>query len=60
MRLAPARSIRHVVWILMENESLAGVIGNPRAPYTNALAASFGLATDYSAVAHPSLPTTSR
>jgi hypothetical protein len=45
-----------VVWILMENENLSGVIGNPSAPYTTALAGNSGLATNYSAVAHPSLP----
>jgi hypothetical protein len=56
MRQAPTVSIRHVVWVLMENDGLSGVIGNPQTPYTNALARSYGLATNYSAVAHPSLP----
>ena len=53
---APVLSIRHVVWIMMENQGLSGIVGNPRAPYANTLAQSYGLATGYFAVAHPSLP----
>ena len=40
----------------MENHSLEDVLGSPSAPYLNSLAASGGLATDYSGVSHPSLP----
>ena len=40
----------------MENSSYADVIGSPDAPYLNQLAHRCGLAADYSAVAHPSLP----
>jgi phosphatidylinositol-3-phosphatase len=47
----------HVVIIVMENHSQAEIIGNTaQAPYTNQLAAQYGLATNYSAVTHPSLP----
>ena len=47
----------HIFVIVMENRSLAQVIGNPdRAPYLNQLASQYGLATNYAAVAHPSLP----
>lgn len=40
----------------MENRGYQEVIGSPAAPYINRLAASCGLATNYYAVAHPSLP----
>src|SRR5439155_607348 len=40
----------------MENEESTSVIGNSAAPYINGLANSYGLATQYYAVSHPSLP----
>jgi phospholipase C len=40
----------------MENESLPMIVGSPNAPYQTALARSCGLATNYYAVTHPSLP----
>ncbi|MGA3352715.1 MAG: alkaline phosphatase family protein [Acidimicrobiales bacterium] len=46
----------HVMWIWMENESLASIIGAPDAPYATLLARRCGLATDYYAITHPSLP----
>ncbi|MGD0220119.1 MAG: alkaline phosphatase family protein [Acidimicrobiales bacterium] len=49
-------SYHHVVWILMENEGYTNIIGSPAAPYLNGLAASCGLASNYAAVSHPSLP----
>ena len=52
---APAR-YDHVVWIWMENKSYSSIIGSPEAPYENSLADACGLATNYVAVAHPSLP----
>jgi hypothetical protein len=52
---APA-TYDHVVWIWMENKSYSSVIGAPNAPYESALARECGVATNYSAVAHPSLP----
>lgn len=52
---APARAT-HVVWIWMENESYAAVVGSRSAPYLTQLAHECGLATDYEAVSHPSLP----
>ncbi len=45
----------HVVWILLENEGYS-VVGSPQAPYLNALANRCGLATNYLAISHPSLP----
>jgi phosphatidylinositol-3-phosphatase len=46
--------IRHVIIIVMENHSYSQVIG--RAPFTTALAKRCGLATNYHAITHPSLP----
>ncbi len=40
----------------MENEESSSLIGNNAAPYINALAGSYGLATQYYAISHPSLP----
>jgi hypothetical protein len=45
----------HIVWIMLENVGYA-VVGSPSAPYFNQLASSCGLATNYDAVSHPSLP----
>ncbi len=46
----------HVFVIVMENEEASSIIGNPAAPYINSLASRYGLATDFTAVAHPSEP----
>jgi phosphatidylinositol-3-phosphatase len=48
--------IQHVVWVLMENKDYSSVLGSGSAPYVNRLARRYGVATDYSAVSHPSLP----
>jgi phospholipase C len=42
--------------IVMENHGYAQIIGSPTAPYLNALAQRYGLATASYATAHPSLP----
>jgi phospholipase C len=48
---------KHVIWIWMENHGYRDIIGNAKqAPYINALAAGCGVATDYHATTHPSLP----
>jgi acid phosphatase len=47
---------RHVIWIVMENQSYSTIIGNSSARYINGLAKSCGLATNYHNVSHPSLP----
>jgi phospholipase C len=54
-RAAPAR-LPHVLWIWMENHSADQIIGSSSAPYINQLASQCGLATNYHAVTHPSLP----
>lgn len=46
----------HVFLIIMENQSLGSLIGNPAAPELNALAADYGLATNYTGVGDPSEP----
>src|ERR1700758_3710967 len=45
----------HVFVIMMENHGYAQVIGNPNMPFFNSYAATKNLATNYFAVAHPSL-----
>ena len=47
---------RRVVWIVMENQAYSSVIGSRSAPCLNRLAAACGLATTFTAEAHPSLP----
>ena len=49
-------TIHSVVWIWMENESIGAIIGSASAPYQTALARRCGLAANYSAISHPSLP----
>src|SRR5215472_17545321 len=46
----------HIVEIMMENTSYPTIIGNPLAPNINALANTYGLATNYFGVTHPSQP----
>src|SRR5947209_1558304 len=53
---AGAPAVDHVFVIAMENHSFSEIVGSPSAPYTNGLLASGALATNYHAVAHPSLP----
>ena len=47
---------QHIVEIMMENTSYSTIIGNPNAPRINALANTYGLATNYYGVTHPSEP----
>jgi len=51
-----AVTVPHVVIILEENHSYSQVIGNSSMPYLNSLADKYGLATNYYASAHPSIP----
>jgi hypothetical protein len=46
----------HVLIVVEENHSYNSVIGNASMPYLNGLASANGLATQYYADAHPSLP----
>jgi hypothetical protein len=45
----------HVFLIMMENHGYSQLIGNPNAPFINQLAKTANLATNYYAIAHPSL-----
>ena len=49
-------SFSHIFVIVMENREYSSVIGDPGAPYINSLAQTYGLATNYYGVSHPSLP----
>lgn len=49
-------AFRHVYLIVMENKAYGSIVGSGDAPYLNELIARFGLATSYTAVAHPSEP----
>ena len=55
-KTAPPATYAHVIWIWMENHSYSEIIGSSAAPYINSLASGCGLATNYTAVTHPSLP----
>mgnify|MGYP002401930681 CR=1 FL=1 len=46
----------HVVLLVEENHSYSDVIGNVSMPYFNSLASQYGLATQYFANGHPSIP----
>lgn len=52
----PKGASPHVMVVMMENKSYSEVIGESSQPYTNSLAASYGLATNSYAYGHPSLP----
>jgi phosphatidylinositol-3-phosphatase len=45
----------HVFLIMMENHGYSQILNNPNAPFINQLAKSANLATNYFAIAHPSL-----
>lgn len=53
---APPATYDHVVWIVLENHAYSQIIGSSQAPYINRLAARCGVATQFSAEQHPSLP----
>jgi hypothetical protein len=46
----------HIFEIVLENTSYDRLVGSPQAPYFNSLAQQYGLATQFYAVTHPSLP----
>src|SRR5487761_809350 len=46
----------HVFVLVEENHGYSDVIGNANMPYLNSLVSAYGLATQYFADAHPSLP----
>src|SRR5512135_2193124 len=50
------KNYQHVFIIMMENTGYSSLIGNPNAPWINSAAATYGLATNYTGVTHPSQP----
>jgi len=46
----------HIYVVVMENHEYGSIVGSTHAPYINALIRRYGLATNYTAVAHPSEP----
>ncbi len=50
------KNFQHVFVIMMENTGYDSLIGNPNAPWINAAATTYGLATNYYGVTHPSQP----
>lgn len=47
---------QHFFVIMMENTGYSNLIGNPNAPWINQAANTYGLATNYFGVSHPSQP----
>src|SRR5271157_1483176 len=45
----------HIFVIMMENHGYSQVVGNPSLPYINELVGNANIATNYFAIAHPSL-----
>jgi acid phosphatase len=54
--VAHVPNFKHVFIIVLENKEFDRVIGSAEAPYLNSLAKQYGLATNYFAITHPSLP----
>src|SRR6202158_6531325 len=50
------KNFQHVFIIMMENTGFDALIGNQNAPFVNAAAANYGLASNYFGVTHPSQP----
>ena len=56
VRAAGVPAFDHVFVIVMENTSYNQIIGSVDAPFINSLVPTGGLAANYSAITHPSLP----
>ena len=53
----PAFQLKHIIYVMMENHDASQIFGNTAdAPYLNSLANSYGMATRFFGVTHPSLP----
>ncbi|HYM96194.1 MAG TPA: alkaline phosphatase family protein [Candidatus Sulfotelmatobacter sp.] len=50
------KNFQHVFVIMMENTGYDQLIGDPNAPWINHAAKTYGLATNYTGVTHPSQP----
>jgi hypothetical protein len=49
-------ALDHVFLVYMENKGFTNIVGSPNAPYINELYNTYGVATDYYALTHPSGP----
>jgi len=49
-------AFKHIFIVVLENKSYEQTLGSQQAPYLNGLAQQYGLATNYYAISHPSLP----
>ena len=49
-------ALSYIDVIVMENKEYGNIVGNADAPYINSLIAQYGLATNYTAITHPSEP----
>jgi hypothetical protein len=56
VRASGVPTLDHVFVIVMENSAYSSIIGSSSAPYINSLVKGGGLATNYFAITHPSLP----
>jgi hypothetical protein len=54
--VTPPTTYQHVIWIVFENKAYSEIIGSASAPYLNTLASECGVATNFFAETHPSLP----
>ncbi|HET9174651.1 MAG TPA: alkaline phosphatase family protein [Candidatus Saccharimonadales bacterium] len=54
--LSPSARFDHIFVLVEENKPYGAILGNPAAPYITTLAQHYAVATNYYAVAHPSLP----
>ena len=54
-RPQPVGAIDHIIWVILENHEAHAITGSSM-PYLTSLAATYGSATNYFAVSHPSEP----
>ena len=54
--VSDVQPLDHVFLIYMENKGYNDIVGSPNAPYLNSLINAYGLANNYYAVTHPSMP----
>jgi Phosphoesterase family len=54
--VSTVKPLDHVFLIYMENKGVNDIVGSPNAPYINSLINTYGYASDYYALTHPSDP----
>jgi len=54
--VSTVKPLDHVFLIYMENKGVNDIVGSPNAPYLNSLINTYGYASDYYALTHPSDP----